>query len=176
MGNKSNLVAAAGLFATAEVLAREEWSVAATSGNPIRTDLLAQQTSLNHLTAAIQVKTRTAGDFHLDISEPSPTEASLNEWVVLVSLGGGRADTEFHIVPRNHVCAVTLTLAAIRADEGKAWPRKLISEQEFDRYKNRWDLMQAPAEEAPWLLPPWVFDGLAAHPQPSLTAPRNPSP
>ena len=81
-----------------------------------------------------------------------------------------------HVVPRNHVVLVVRVLAAILEGQGRKWPRKLLGEQEFTRYRERWDLMTAPAEQAPWMLPQWVFDGLPLYPQSELAPPPAPAP
>lgn len=160
MSTKSDLVGSAGLYAAAYELARLQWLVSPTFGNAARTDLLAQcADEPTRQTAAIQVKTRTSGDFHLDISDGSPPGA--NEWVILVSLPSARdARPGFCVVPRNHVCTVVVVLGAILESQRKPWPRKLIGEHEFKDYEDKWELMNAPASDAPWWLPQWVFDGL----------------
>ncbi|MGP8240274.1 MAG: hypothetical protein ACLQQB_00685, partial [Solirubrobacteraceae bacterium] len=72
MSTKSDLVGSAGLYAAAYELARLQWLVSPTFGNASRTDLLAQRADEpTRQTVAIQVKTRTSGDFHLDISDGS---------------------------------------------------------------------------------------------------------
>jgi hypothetical protein len=157
VSTKSDLVGSAGLFAAAYELARLEWLVSPTFGNAARTDLLVQRTTEPRLTAAIQVKTRTSGDFHLDISDGSPPEA--NEWVILVSLGNADERPDFCVMPRNHVCTLVRVLGGILKSQGKPWPRKLIGEDAFHDYSEKWELMKAPAGEAPWWLPQWVFDG-----------------
>ncbi len=172
MSASSDLVGSAGLYAVGFALARRNWLVSPTFGNAARTDLLAQQVGESNLTAAIQVKTRTSGDFHLNVTEASPTGA--NEWVILVSLGNGDERPGFCVVPRNHVCTLVRVLGAIFEQQNRSWPRKLIGEQEFERYRGRWDLMAQPALDAPWWLPSWVFEGLVDHPQPELAAPSAP--
>jgi hypothetical protein len=174
MSTKSDLVGSAGLFAAAAELARWDWLVSQTIGGAARTDLLAQYTGAGHQTAAIQVKTRTSGDSHLAVTDPAT--ASANEWVILVSLGDRGSRPAFNIVPRNHVVLVVRVLAAILEGQGRKWTRKLIGEHEFCRYRECWDLMTAPAAEAPWMLPPWVFDGLPLYPQPELSPPSGPAP
>lgn len=173
MSRRSDLVGSAGLFAAAAELARNDWLVSPTFGGAARTDLLAQHTELK-LTAAIQVKTRTGGDFHLPVSDHAPPGA--NEWVILVSLGEHGTRPGFDVVPRNHVCLVVRVLGSILESQGRAWPRKLIGEQEFERYRERWDLMNASSEQAPWMQRQWVFDGLPLYPQPDLSPPTAPAP
>jgi hypothetical protein len=173
MSAKSDLVGSAGLFSAAFELAQREWLVSPTFGSAIRTDLLAQHVGTQR-TAAIQVKTRTSGDFHLDVSDPSPPDA--DEWVILVSLGGLGERPGFCVVPRNHVCTLVRVLGAILSSQHRPWPRKLIGEREFERYRDAWDLMEAPPRDAEWRLPQWVFDGLAEHPQPELAPPAGPMP
>jgi hypothetical protein len=173
MSKESDLVGSTGLFAAAYELARNKWLVSPTFGSAARTDLLAQHTETD-LTAAIQVKTRTSGDFHLAVSDPSLPGA--NEWVILVSLGDRTARPAFNVVPRNHVCLVVRVLGDILEEQERRWPRKLIGEQEFCRYRGAWELMTRPAGEIPWMLPQWVFDGLPHHPQPELSPPAEPAP
>jgi len=173
MSKQSDLVGSAGLFAAAYELAREGWLVSPTFGNAARTDLLAQHSETD-LTAGIQVKTRTSGDFDLDVWDASPPGA--NEWVILVSLGQRNTRPGFNVVPRNHACLVVRVLGAILEEQGRRWPRKLIGEQEFNRYGGSWELMTRQAHEAPWMLPTWVFDGLARHPQADLSPPPGPPP
>jgi hypothetical protein len=149
-------------------MASEGWLVSPTFGAAARTDLLVQHTDPEvALPAAVQVKTRTRGDFNLDIHDGSP--AGANEWVVLVSLPEQGGHPGFCVVPRNHVVAVVRVLGAIFTEQGKTWPRKLIGEDAFKNYRDKWELARHPAEEAPSsLLPPWVLDGLVSHPQPDL--------
>jgi len=172
MSKATDLVGSAGLFAAAAELARWDWLVSPTFGNAKRTDLLAQHTAIQR-TAAIQVKTRARGDFQLDVFDHAPPDA--NEWVVLVTLGERGTQPAFNVVPRNHVCLVVRMVAALKESEGKSWPRKVITEREFARYRGCWELMTAPAEEAPWMLRQWVFDYLANYPQPELLAPAAPA-
>lgn len=167
MSAKSALVGAEGVFETAAGLSRRGWIVSLTLGNTPRTDLLGQQASGQFLSAAIQVKTRTRGDFHLDVSDLSPPGA--NEWVVLVSLEADGNHERFCVVPRNHVCAVVLALDAIFKRQEKPWPRKMIGTQEFSKYQGQWELLQKPAEDVPWLLlPSWVTEELNNYPQPNF--------
>ena len=94
-----------------------------------------------------------------------------DEWFVLVTAGEPPA---FNVVPRNHVVAAIRVFQAIQDAQQKPWSRKLLGEQEFDRYRGAWDLLECPAFEADWRMPPWVTDGLKEHPQPDLTgAPSN---
>jgi len=172
VSTKSDLVGSAGLFAAAYELARRDWLASPTFGNAARTDLIAQHTG-TQLATAIQVKTRTSGDFHLDVSEASSAEA--NEWVVLVSLGEVDTRPAFNVVPRNHVCLLVRVLGAIFESQGRSWPRKLIGEHEFERYRGTWELMLRPAAEAPWMLPQWVFDAAPEH-QPDLGQPNAATP
>lgn len=174
MSTKSDLVGSAGLFAAAYELARCDWLVSPTFGGVKRTDLLAQHTEKTDLTAAIQVKARSGGDFHLDVSDASPPGA--NEWVILVSLGERGAQSGFNVLPRNHVVLVVRVLGAIFEQQGKAWPRKLIGEPTFGRYRGAWELMTRRPDEAPWMLPQWVFDGLSLCPAPELSPPSAPAP
>lgn len=122
----------------------------------------------------LQVKTRTSGGFHLAVSDQA--QAGANEWVILVSLGERGSRPAFSVVPRNHVVLVVRVLAAILEGQGRKWPRKLIGEHAFSRYRERWDLRETPAEQAPWMLPQWVFDGLPLYPQPELAPPSGPAP
>jgi len=173
MSKRSDLVGSAGLFAAAHELARYDWLISPTFGSAARTDLLGQHTETD-LTAAIQVKTRTRGDFHLNVSDQAPPGA--NEWVVLVSLGQRGTRPAFNIVPRTHVCLVVRVFGAILEGQGKPWPRKLIGEHEFCRYRGAWETMSRPAEDAAWMLPQWVFDWLPQYPQPELSPPAAPAP
>lgn len=170
MGARTTLVECAGLFAAASELSRQNWLVALTIGDAPRTDLLVQQAFDSHISAAIQVKTRSEGDFHLgNVTNLSPPRA--NEWVILVSLEPNEMRSPFCIVPRNHVCAVVLELGRKLAEQGKNWSRKMIGEQEFKEYRGCWNLLNEPAENVPLsLLPQWVLDGLRDHPQPELSS------
>ena len=75
--------------------------------------------------------------------------------MVLVALLGADA-ADFFVVPRDHVCgSVAAVMHALPKNA-----RGSLGPQEFENYKDRWDLMERPAQDAEWLVPPWVTDTL----------------
>lgn len=76
-----------------------------TWGNAPRTDVLAQRLDPSRL-AAIQVKTRTSGDFQVGKGAEEPSPPGSDEWYVLVGLGEVGTRPDFFIVPRDHMSAL----------------------------------------------------------------------
>lgn len=153
MARDKRLVGDAGAFLVAAELAKREWPSALTTAGTARTDILAQLGKERKLPAAIQVKTKSAGskDFQPgSVREPAARHA--NEWVVLVALEAN-APHRFYVVPRDVVVA-TVQAIDLAFD---APSRVFLGEHEYHGYLEAWGLLEAPAWEAPWRLPEWVF-------------------
>jgi len=152
MASDYRLVGDRGAFLVAAEFAKRQWPAALTTAGTSRTDLLAQVGEAK-LPAAIQVKTKSprSKDFQPGgVRHPAPRWA--NEWVVLVALGDAD-DHRFFVVPRDVVVAtVQAFLLAFKNPS-----RVVLGEQEYDGYRDAWDLLQKPSWQAPWRLPEWVF-------------------
>jgi len=158
------LTGAAGAYHVAGELSQRGWMASLTQRNAPRTDVLAQDLRLP-LLAAIQVKTRRVGDFQIGVGGEHPSPAGLNEWYALVSLRplGERAD--FYIIPRNHVSAFVFigfwNWIAEAPEGGRRNPEgrhRTGTPADFAGYHERWDLLEATADDAPWLLEPWLWE------------------
>lgn len=151
MARNTRITGDAGAFLVGAELAIRGWPSALTSAGTARTDLLAQ-VGERRLPAAIQVKTK--GERSKDFQPggvSSPAAAGANEWVVLVALGPSARHT-FFVLPRN------VMFAAVKAANVALHhpPRLFLGPQEFDRYRDAWDLLEFPSWDAPWLLPSWM--------------------
>ncbi len=116
-------------------------------------------------TCGVQVKARSRGDFTLSDDLLTFADPAADSWVVLVTLGDAGSRSHFSVVPRNHVTLAMRAFQGHMDNEGKPWTRKMLGPQEFASYDEAWDLMERPANEAPYGLPGWVVDLLRAHDQ-----------
>ncbi|MGH9621353.1 MAG: hypothetical protein ACRD45_16830 [Bryobacteraceae bacterium] len=167
MGRETDLLGLAGVHLVAGRLCLRGWQVASTARGAPRTDLLAQR--VDGSSCAIQVKTRSSGDFHVGKGALEAATGEADEWYVLVNCPTPAAWPVFNILPRNHLVAVARVFQAICDSQGKAWKRKVLGEQEFAGYRDRWELLDTQAARIREChLPRWVTDGLQEFPQPDL--------
>ena len=154
----------AGAFHVAAQLAQRGWDTSLTIGNTPRTDVLAQHATHQRL-IAVQCKTSTGSqDFVLSVSCESPSPPGRDEWFVLTTLREPDARPEFYVVPRNVIAAYLhighrawLMGAAKNGSARRDNPMRNAELKMLQGYRERWDLMDAPASDAPYLLPAWVF-------------------
>ena len=140
------------MFLVAAELARHGWPASVTYGNTPRTDVLGA-VGARQIPVAIQVKTKgeRSRDFQLGgVAAGSPR--GVNEWVVLVALYVA-APADFYVVPRNHVAATVLAVLEDRPGN----TRGMLGPQEFEGYRDEWELMERPAEQVPWRGQGWVL-------------------
>ena len=169
MSRVGNLLGQAGVHLVAAELCLRGWKVAPTVAGTTRTDLLAQRQDGS--TCAIQVKTRARGDFQ--IGDPAAATAEADEWFVLVNRPTISTWPQCNVLPRNHLVAAVRVYQAICDARGEVWKRKgLLGEQEFQGYRDAWELMEKHARDAPWRMPDWVTNWLHEHPEPDLALPR----
>ena len=95
MRTATAITGAAGAYFVVAELSQLGWAASPTWGNAPRTDVLAQRAGSRM--AAIQVKTRLSGSFHIGQKGESPSPAGGNEWFVLVSLHGAGQRPDFYI-------------------------------------------------------------------------------
>jgi hypothetical protein len=151
------ITGAAGVYHVAAELSEQGWIASLTWGNAPRTDLLAQRQDLPNLLAAIQVKTRRTGSFQVGMgAEASPSPPGANEWFLLVSLAEPRPD--FYVLPRNHLGALTyvnhqewLRAPGRRGQRHRDTTIRSLRDSEVYRYRERWEMLEHPAEDAPCL-------------------------
>jgi hypothetical protein len=163
----TKLVESAGEHWVCFALARLGWGAALTRDGLERTDVLAVRANdLDRRMVEIQVKASSGfADYtRWRINEKAQQPAlSDREWFALVLMGDTLAlSPRAFIIPRDHLAAAAWIQhmawltdssvpkgqrnAPVSAAQIQAWMVK--------SYKNRWDLMEAPATQAPVLLPP----------------------
>jgi hypothetical protein len=155
----------AGAFHTAAQLAQRGWDASLTLGNAPRTDIVAQHAETQRL-IAVQCKARTGkADFMLSKGCEHTSPPGRDEWFVLVTLRGRDRRPDFYVMPRNAVAAYVYVghrawLTGTKRD-GTARrdnPARNIELAVAPPYLERWDLLDNPADAAPYWLPDWFFD------------------
>lgn len=157
-------VGAAGTYHVAAQLAQRGWDTSLTIGNTPRTDLLAQHSAHRRL-IAVQCKTSSGSqDFVLSAACESPSPPGQDEWFVLTTLRAPDARPEFYVVPRDVIAAYIhighrAWLKGVARDGTPHRDSRMRSAERgmLQGYRERWDLLDEPASEAPYLLPAWVF-------------------
>jgi hypothetical protein len=145
------------------VLAGLGWSVALTRDGLERTDILASQATGSR-TIEVQVKAAsfmTKPNWRMNLKAQQLARSD-REWFVFVALakdpwGSNRG----FVVPRDHAAATAWTVHQdwLTDPTAKSGSRNTGLEQarvhipNFAGYENRWDLLEAPASDAPVLLP-----------------------
>jgi hypothetical protein len=145
------------------MLARAGWAASLTRDGLARTDILAVQASAERRMIEVQVKTVRTGSWPLGRKGIEPA-ISDREWYVLVLLGSFPDQPGTWVVPRDHVAAATWIGHMSWLRDPKAVPGKRnagiesarIGPETFERYRDRWDLLDAPATAAPVMLPGWM--------------------
>jgi hypothetical protein len=147
----------AGEYLVAAQLSLKGWLATVTLKNAPGTDVLAQHGS--GALAAIQTKTKTASkDFRLGEKDERP--ARPREWFILVDLKGeGARETDFYVVPRRVIAAVVyashrhwLSRPGRGGRPRRDSPMRAVRPADVAGYRDRWDLLLSPPEEAPFLL------------------------
>lgn len=164
------LTGAAGEYFVAAELSRLGWAASITPKGVPETDVLAWHLDSKRL-VAVQVKTATAPSrFRLHERNETPIPS---HWFVLVRLGDEMSRPEFFVLPSLVVSAYVWVShrvwSAQPRRDGK--PRSLsphtmraIKPDDVEPYyRDRWDLLLAPAEKAPLLLPVWIHEGAGQH-------------
>lgn len=165
MASKSARTGAAGAFYSAALLAQHGWDASLTIGNTPRTDVIAQHHEHQTL-IAVQCKATTGNQtFLLASGCESPSPPGRNEWFILVALRDPMERPDFYIVPRNVAAAYVYVgyRAWLTAPGKNGQPHQPNSMRDVEQravkyYKERWDLLEQPAESVPCWLPDWVFD------------------
>lgn len=147
-------------------LARRGWAPALTRDGLARTDILAVSTLLpGRPRIEVQVKAATKGS-RSQVSWPLGRAVELHdesgaEWFVLVVIPEVAATPYAYVVPRDHVSAGTylehqawLTDPSARPGQRNApVSRARTSQATYDRYRDRWDLLDHPTPEISQMLP-----------------------
>jgi hypothetical protein len=149
-------------------LARHKWAPALTRDGLERTDILAVATHLeNRPTIEIQVKTATEGtrltSWPIGLKAQEIAKSAY-EWFVLVLLPTLPAAPRAFVVPRDHVSAATWIAHQhwLTDPEAPAGRRNAELNQAriqlsvWERYEDRWDLLDMPTADVPVLLPSWL--------------------
>ncbi|HEY4225780.1 MAG TPA: hypothetical protein VGM70_08205 [Pseudolysinimonas sp.] len=159
-----------GEHAVAAELARREWAPALTRDGLERTDILAVQLSDQRLMIEVQVKAargtgpRMSWPLGEKSQQPALTE---HEWFVMVAIDPNPANPlRYFVAPRDHVAAAawishenwrTDPTAPVGARNATV-DRARVTLEVFERYEDRWDLLNGNAFETPVLLPPVYRD------------------
>jgi hypothetical protein len=160
---EKKLVKSAGEHWVCGVLSQMGWAAALTRDGLERTDILAVNKAGHHL--SIQVKTTTTAVkpkfmFGSKVIEPS---VSLNEWYVLVALPVDvLSPTRAFVIPRDHASVGVWTrhMEWLTNENVKPGSRNSginlnrIDHWLFERYEQRWDLLDEPTNKTPVMLPP----------------------
>ncbi|WP_230671716.1 hypothetical protein [Rathayibacter sp. Leaf248] len=162
----TKLTKSAGEHWVCSMLSRLGWAVALTRDGLERTDILAVQTTGERRVVEIQVK--TANNTGPNTSWPITTKSRSialtdREWFVFVWLPAERlAAPRAFVVPREVVSAAAwiqhqawLTDPLVPTGKRNApIDRARVSMPTWAGYEDRWDLLEAPTDHAPVLLPP----------------------
>lgn len=159
---------AAGAYYTAAQLSQRGWAASLTVGNMPRTDLVAQEMGPSARLIAVQCKAANAGgSFQVGLRGELPSPPGSNEWYVFIELFEPDRRPSFYVVPRNVVAAFAWVghrawLTGTRRDGSprRNGSMRSIQAHEFAAYREQWDLLDAPADEAPYMLPEWFFGWL----------------
>jgi hypothetical protein len=165
MPSDTKLSASAGEHYVCSMLARAGWAGSLTRDGLARTDILAVQSSAERQMIEVQVKTIRVGSWPLGRKGILPAIGP-REWYVFVRLGQFPDRPETWIVPRDHVAAATWIGHMSWLNEPTAAPgarnagieSARIGSEVWDRYADRWDLLDEPAASAPVMLPAWMRD------------------
>jgi hypothetical protein len=152
----NKLTGAAGEHHVCSELARRNWAPSLTRDGLARTDILAVHTE-TRVMIEVQVKTSSKA-----LSWPlghKGTIASISEreWYVFVCLNELPTQPRCWVVPRDHVAAATWIghMSWLTDSSAKAGSRNVgidrarISADTWERYEDRWHLLQEPATSAP---------------------------
>lgn len=167
----TKLVKSAGEHWVCGVLSKLGWAAALTRDGIARTDVLAAH-SLTGAMIEVQVKTASSAPRTSFMLGEKGCIRSRNdhEWYVLVALAPEAWERpQAYVVLRDHVAAGTWirhmewqtspTVAPGKRNTGIG--RARIDAWVFARYEQRWDLLNAPASDAPVMLPPKFRDWVA---------------
>lgn len=152
-------------YAAAE-LARRGWAPALTRDGLERTDILAVKTDGDRRLIEVQVKTamNTAWQYvNWPLGEKSqqPSASEVEYFVMVGVLSDTSVPPRFFVVPRSHVAAAAwiahqnwLTEPGIPAGKRNApVSRSRVHLKTFERYEDRWDLLEVDERACPVLLP-----------------------
>lgn len=114
---------------------------------------------------ALQVKTATTNAFRLGLKDEQPAHAQ-NEWFVLVALGEAGARPRYFVLPTDVVAGWLYVDHRVWLEGAKrdGTPRKdttirVIRMHEIDAvYEEAWDLLNAPADNAPVRVPGRILE------------------
>jgi hypothetical protein len=166
----TGLTGAAGEYYVAAELSRRGWLATVTIKNAPGTDVLAQRSDRRRI-VAIQTKTASGGtNFRVTQKDEAQGERD-NEWYVLVGLRGEHERPKYYILPRHVLGALTYLqhldwLHSINLIHGPARPGRQRRDSELrgissawvERYRDRWDLLDGPSWDAPYLGEPLFLE------------------
>jgi hypothetical protein len=163
MTRARGLTGAAGEYYVAAELSRRDWLATVTIKNSPGTDVLAQRLDRQTI-IAVQTKTATRpSDFRLSDKDEDPGESD-NEWYVLVGLRDESERPDFFLLPR-HITAALVYLEyrawlsnvdLLRPPMRRGKQRNPTTQREVraewvEGYRDRWDLLDGSAWDAPFL-------------------------
>jgi len=157
------LVKSAGEHWVCGILSQMGWAVALTRDGIERTDILAVNNKGHHLSVQVKTTTTTASPKFMFGAKVVERAVSLNEWYVLVALLGDISGSpRAFVVPRDHASAGVwirhmewLTNPNVKpGSRSTGIKSNRIDSWLFERYEQRWDLLEVPTNKVPVMLPP----------------------
>lgn len=152
-------------YAAAE-LARRGWAPALTRDGVARTDILAVQTGAERRLVEVQVKTAVNTgwkyvNWQLGEKSQQPSASETEYFVMVGVLSNLAVAPRFFVLPRSHVAAAAwighmhwLTEPGIPAGKRNApVSRSRVHIRTFERYEDRWDLLEVDESACPVMLP-----------------------
>jgi hypothetical protein len=159
----NELTGSVGEFLVAAELARRGWVPSITPRGVERTDVLAQHAETGAV-IAVQVKTANSEHFRLK-QKNEETSKQWNQWYVFVSLRGLTERARFFVVPTNVVAAFVYVDHRgwlRRPGRGGAThrdsPVRAAKVADFAAYEDAWEMLGAPANQAPVHLPDRTYN------------------
>lgn len=145
----------------ASQLSQRGWAASLTVGNMPRTDIVAQQMASDHQLIAVQSKAANrGGSFQVGIHGELPSRVGANEWYVFIEFDSPEVRPVFYVVPRNVVAAfVWIGHRAWLGGTGRGSrkrndnPMRNLSASELEPYREAWDSLLSPADDAPYVMP-----------------------
>src|SRR5262245_42068402 len=155
----TGLTGAAGEYFVAAELSLRGWLATVTIKNAPYTDVLAQK-PLEGLAVAIQTKTSSGGNrFQLNSKAEGPSKAQ-NQWYVFVRLDEDEVGRpRYFVVPHNVMAGALFAqhrewLSGKKRDgsDRRDSAMRSMPLDDIAAYEDRWDLLEAPTDQAPLLI------------------------
>ncbi len=156
----TGLIGAAGEYYAAAELSRRGRLATLTIKNAPGTDVLAQHLGDPGVLVSIQTKTSRSGmQFELKQKDELAARGQ-RDWFVFVGLGPDSQLPEFFVVPRDVVAGCLFANRKLVEIERngraatKGLSRRFLQAKWFEKYRDRWDLLEKPTGDALELVDP----------------------